>query len=361
MKKNQIGGFVLSHKKHSGNFASQNRSKLPARSERMVINMKKYNWAILGSGNIGREMAAALNEVNGEIYAVGNRNLEKAQKFAEEFGVAKVYGDCDEMLCDPNIDIVYISTPHNCHYEYLLKAVNSGKHVLCEKAITVNAKQLDEVAALAIKKNVAVAEAMTIYHMPLYKRLKEIVDSGAIGKVKMIQVNFGSCKEYDVKNRFFSKELAGGALLDIGVYAASFARYFMENKPNVILSTVKYFETGVDEQSGIIMKNDCGQMAVMALSMRAKQPKRGVVAGEAGYIEVSNYPRADKATVTYTEDGRVEEIALGETAKALNYEVEDMQKYITGIRCGKELELTSDVIHILSEIRNQWGFVYPFE
>lgn len=323
--------------------------------------MQKYNWAILGTGIIGREMAAALNEVNGEIYAVGDINLEKAQEFAEEFKITNVYNDCDEMIKNPNVDIVYIATPHNLHYEYLLKAVKNGKHVFCEKAITVNAKQLDEVAAIAKEKKLVVAEGMTLYHMPLYKKLREIVNSGAIGKVKMVQVNFGSCKEYDVKNRFFSKDLAGGALLDIGVYAASFARYFMESKPNVILTTAKYFETGVDEQSGIIMKNDCDQMAVMALTMRAKQPKRGVVAGELGYIEVNNYPRADKATITYTEDGRTEEIQLGESAKALNYEVEDMQDYITNKTADNQFQLSLDVIHLLSEVRNQWGFVYPFE
>ncbi|MFT8313117.1 MAG: Gfo/Idh/MocA family oxidoreductase [Clostridium sp.] len=323
--------------------------------------MKKYNWAILGTGNIGGEMATALNEVNGEIYAVCDINLEKAQDFANKFHVSNVYNDADKMIANPDIDIVYISTPHNLHYEFLLKSVKNGKHVFCEKAITVNAKQLDEVVAIAKEKNLVVTEGMTMFHMPLYKKLKEIVDSGAIGKVKMVQVNFGSCKEYDVKNRFFSKELAGGALLDIGVYATSFARYFLESKPNVILTTAKYFETGVDEQSGIIMKNDRDQMAVMALTMRAKQPKRGVVAGELGYIEVNNYPRADKATITYTEDGRTEELQLGETAKALNYEVQDMQEYITNKTGQEQLQLTIDVTHLLSEVRNQWGFVYPFE
>lgn len=323
--------------------------------------MKKYNWAILGTGNIGREMATALNEVNGEIYAVCNPKLEKSKAFADEFHIANSYNDYDEMIKDPKIDIVYIATPHNLHYEYILKSIKNGKHVFCEKAITVNAKQLDEVVAIAKEKNLVIVEGMTMFHMPLYKKLREIVKSGVIGKVKMVQVNFGSCKEYDVTNRFFSKELAGGALLDIGVYATSFARYFMESKPNVILTTAKYFETGVDEQSGIIMKNDCDQMAVMALTMRAKQPKRGVVAGELGYIEVNNYPRADKATIFYSEDGRTEELSLGETAKALNYEVKDMQEYITNNTGDDQLALTVDVTHLLSEIRNQWGLVYPFE
>ena len=114
-------------------------------------------------------MATALNEVNGEIYAVGNRNLEKAKAFAEEFHVENVYDNCDEMIKDPKIDIVYIATPHNLHYEYLLKSIKNGKHVFREKAITVNAKQLDEVVAIAKEKKLVIVEGMTMFHMPLYK------------------------------------------------------------------------------------------------------------------------------------------------------------------------------------------------
>ncbi|MFT8889065.1 MAG: Gfo/Idh/MocA family oxidoreductase [Ethanoligenens sp.] len=320
-----------------------------------------YNWGLIGTGVIAKEMAAALKAVNGEIYGVCSGSIEAAQKFAAEYGVSHVFDSADALLADPHVNIAYIATPHNLHYEMLCKTVNAGKHVFCEKAITVNEKQLEEVVALAQKKNVVVMEGMTLYHMPVYKKLREIVASGAIGKVKMVQVNFGSCKEYDVKNRFFSKELAGGALLDIGVYAVSFARYFLEKKPNVVLTTPQYFETGVDEQSGIIMKNDCGQMVVTALTMRAKQPKRGVVAGEKGFIEVSNYPRADKATVTYTADGHTEEIAIGETSKALQYEVADMQDAIANRTGDEALGWTRDVTSLLATIRNQWGMVYPFE
>ena len=203
----------------------------------------------------------------------------------------------------------------------------SGKHVFCEKSITVNSRQLEECVAIAQEKGLVICDGMTLLHMPLYKELKKKNAEGAIGDVKMVQVNLGSCKEYDVKNRFFSKELAGGALLDIGVYATSFARYFMKSKPDVVLTTANYFETGVDETSEILLKNPDGEMAVMALTMRAKQPKRGVVAGEKGFIEIYDYPRAAKATITYTESGKTEVIEAGESAKAPQYEVADMQDY----------------------------------
>ncbi|MDD3028352.1 MAG: Gfo/Idh/MocA family oxidoreductase [Erysipelotrichaceae bacterium] len=322
--------------------------------------MRKLNWAILGPGTIAAEFAAALEQINGEVYAVGSRNLERAREFAAKFKVQNVYGDYDEMLDDENIDIVYIATPHNNHYEYIMKCLAHNKHVLCEKAITVNGAQLREIVDLARSKNLVVEEAMTIYHMPLYKKLRQLVDEGKIGKIKMIQVNFGSLKEYDVTNRFFSPDLAGGALLDIGTYALSFTRYFMTSQPDEILTTVKKFETGVDEQSGIILNNADDEMAVVSLTMRAKQPKQGIVAGELGYITVTNFPRGDMATITYP-DGRVETITAGQTAQALVYEIEDIQNQIANQEKSKTLELSVDVMAIMDEVRNQWGLKYSFE
>ncbi|MCI5951343.1 MAG: Gfo/Idh/MocA family oxidoreductase [Anaerostipes sp.] len=323
--------------------------------------MKKLNWGIIGTGWIAHEMGATLQEENGEIYAVCGTSKEKAEKFAQEFSVEKAYGNTEDLFSDEVVDIIYIATPHNTHYELMKKAIAAGKHVLCEKSITVNSSQLEECVALAKEKGVVVSDAMTIFHMPLYKKLKKMIENGAIGEVKMVQVNFGSCKEYDVTNRFFSKELAGGALLDIGVYASSFARYFMHSKPNVVLTTANYFETGVDETSGILMKNPDGEMAVIALTMRAKQPKRGVVAGEKGFIEIYDYPRAAKATITYTEDGHTEVIEEGHTEKALQYEVQDMQDYIWNHGGEENIAMVQDVMDILTSVRSQWGMVYPFE
>lgn len=323
--------------------------------------MKKLNWGILGTGWIAHEMGAALNAVNGEIYAVCDTSLEKAEKYAEEFGVTMAYGSAEEMIIDKDVDIVYIATPHNLHYQLLLQSVKAGKHVLCEKSITVNSRQLEECVIIAEEKGLVISDGMTLLHMPLFKKLKQIVQDGAIGDVKMIQVNFGSCKEYDAKNRFFSKELAGGALLDIGVYATTFARYFMKSKPDVVLTTANYFETGVDETSGILMKNPDGEMAVMALTMRAKQPKRGIVAGEKGFIEIYDYPRAQKATITYTENGHTEVIEAGKTEEALQYEVQDMQDYIWNNGGKENLKIVRDVMETLTTVRNQWGMVYSFE
>ncbi len=316
--------------------------------------MINLNWAILGPGLIAKEFAQALNNKGIKIYAVGSRTLEKAEKFAKEYNITKAYGNYSEMLKDEKIDVVYISTPHNKHYQYIIESLQNNKHVLCEKAITVNSKELSDIARLAQERNLVVLEAMTIYHMPIYKELKNIIDSGKLGSIKMIQVSFGSCKEYDVENRFFNKNLAGGALLDIGTYALSFARFFMTAQPQEILTTMKKFETGVDEQSGIVLRNDKDEMAVINLTMRAKMPKRGVIGGEKGFIVIDNFPRAQSATITYT-DGTEEKIETGDTSKALEYEIEDMVEAIEN-RNDKTLSLSRDVMELISDIQNKWSY-----
>ena len=315
--------------------------------------MKKLNWAILGPGLIATEFAQALLNVHGEIYAVGSRTLEKAEAFAKKYQVQKAYGSYDELLADSNVDVVYISTPHCNHYEYIMKSLHQNKHVLCEKAITVSSSELKEITELAATKNLVVSEAMTIYHMPLYEKLKQVVQTGKLGTLKMVNVSFGSCKEYDVTNRFFSPDLAGGALLDIGTYALSFARFFLSAQPHEVLTTVKKFETGVDEQSGIILKNDADEMAVVTLTMRAKMPKRGVVAGDLGFITVDNFPRATRAMITYL-DGTTEVVEAGVEAKALEYEILDMENYILNNGGDDVLQLSVDVMDIMTDVRNQW-------
>lgn len=321
--------------------------------------VSEIRWAILGPGAIAADFAKAIEKVNGSVYAVGSRSLDRAEKFASNYKVKKVYDSYEKMLEDNEIDVVYIATPHCNHYEYIMKSLRKNKHVFCEKAITVNTQQLLQIYKLAKEKGLVVTEAMTIYHMPLYKKLREFIDNGKLGKIKMIQVSFGSLKEYDVNNRFFNQELAGGALLDIGTYALSFTRYFLSSQPNEILTTVKKFETGVDEQSGIILKNKEDEMAVISLTIRAKQPKRGVVAGELGYITVENFPRADKASITYP-DGKASVIEAGTSEDALIYEVQNMNSYILN-RDKNTLGLSIDVMQIMDEVRNQWGIKYPFE
>ena len=267
-----------------------------------IVNSVHYNWGIVGSGWIAHDMANALIQEGVGIYGVASGHYSSAIKFSKEFSIEHVYENYQSMFEDENIDIVYIATPHNSHYEIMKDALLHNKHVFCEKAITLNSKELNECVEIAKERHLVISDGVTLFHMPLFKELKKVILSNSLGPVKMVQVNFGSFKEYDVNNRFFNPNLAGGALLDIGVYAVSFARCFMTSKPNTVLTTMTPLETGVDESSGILLQNKEMEIATISLTMRAKQPKRGLIACENGDVEVYNFPRADHATVTYTSD-----------------------------------------------------------
>lgn len=171
--------------------------------------MKQLNWATLGCGVIANQLAEAMQAKGRTLYSVANRTHQKAVEFANKYKIEKVYDSIDEVFEDENVDIIYISTPHNTHIEYLRKALKNGKNVICEKSITLNSKELDEAINLAKENNVVLAEAMTIYHMPIYKKLNEIISSGKLGELRLIQMNFGSYKPYDMNNRFFNRNLAG--------------------------------------------------------------------------------------------------------------------------------------------------------
>lgn len=323
--------------------------------------MSDIKWAVLGTGVIANEMAVALKKIGRNIYAVGNRTYSKAVDFAKKYGIEKVYDDYNDMFTDSDVDVIYITTPHNTHIEFMKKAIRNGKHILVEKSITLNSRELNETMELAALHNVVIGEAMTIYHMPVYKKLKEILDSGRLGKVNIITMNFGSYKEYNMNNRFFNRNLAGGAMLDIGVYALSFIRYFMTEKPDKLLSQLKKAPTGVDEQAGLLLMNNDGQMATVMLSLHSKQPKRGMVSCEKGYIEIMEYPRAFEAVVTYTESGEKEWVKEGDTRDALIYELLDMEKAINGDKKCMLLDYTKDVMDMMTEFRNSWNFKYPEE
>lgn len=321
---------------------------------------RHLRWAVLGTGLIANEMAQALRSMGRTLDAVGNRTHEKAETFAEKYGVPRVYGDYREMFSDPEIDAVYITTPHNTHIAFLEEALSHGKHVLCEKSITLNSAELERARKLAEENRAVLAEAMTIYHMPLYRELTRRVRAGELGRVNLIQLNFGSFKPYDMTNRFFSRSLAGGALLDIGVYALSLARLFLDSSPDQVRSFVRKAPTGVDESAAIAMTNREGQLATAALSLHSKQPKRAVVSCEKGYIEIMEYPRADRAVIVDAETGRTETVSAGRTADALRYELEDME---SAVLTGGDMMLpyTADVMALMTALRREWGVVYPEE
>ncbi|KQL57070.1 MULTISPECIES: Gfo/Idh/MocA family protein [Bacillaceae] len=315
--------------------------------------MNTYNWGILGLGSIAADFAHAITAYHGELYAVASRSAEKAEAFASEHGATKAYSHYTSLMTDPKVDIIYVATPHASHHEYIREALQNGKHVLCEKAITINGDELNELIELAEKNNLILMEAMTIYHMPLYHALRDVITSNRLGPVKMINVTFGSRKPFDPSNRFYNPELAGGALLDIGTYALSFARFFLSEQPTQVLTTMKATETNVDEQSAIVLKTSTDEIVTISLAFRGKMPKRGIIACENGFITVDDFPRAEQATLTW-HDGNTEVIKAGHSAEALMNEIKAMESSVSGID-QSYISISKDVMTLMDEVSQQWS------
>ena len=198
--------------------------------------------------------------------------------------------------------------------------------------------------------------------MPLYRELIRRAEKDEFGNMSIAQVSFGSYKDFDPENRFYNPRLAGGAMLDIGVYALTMARMFMLSQPEDVVSIANACNTGVDVTSGIVMRNPDMQMAVISLTLHSKQPKRAVLSFENCYIEVTDYPRADRATIVWTATGEREEVHVGEGAYALAYEVADLEKAVAGDRVEDAMIVfAADVMDLMTQLRRTWRIYYPEE
>lgn len=328
-----------------------------------IFTAPQLRWAVIGCGVIANQMAISLSLAGRHLHGVANRTHDKAVAFAQRHGVERVYDSVEDLYADPEVDAVYITTPHNTHIRYLRGALAAGKHVLCEKSITLNSQELDEARALSDQHGVILMDATTILHMPLYQELLRRAKAGEFGPLNLAQLNFGSYKEYgDLTNRFYNPKLAGGAMLDIGVYALSLMRLFMVSQPNQVVSLANLASTGVDQTSGIVCRNEQGQLGVLSLSLHSKQPKRAVLSFDKCYVEVMDYPRADHATIVWTADGSREEVHAGTEGYALCYEMADLERAVAGDeRAASLIDYAADVMDLMTNLRREWGVTYPEE
>lgn len=328
-----------------------------------IFTAPQLRWAVIGCGVIANQMAISLSLAGRHLHGVANRTHDKAVAFAQRHGVERVYDSVEDLYADPEVDAVYITTPHNTHIRYLRGALAAGKHVLCEKSITLNSQELDEARALADQHGVILMDATTILHMPLYQELLRRAKAGEFGPLNLAQLNFGSYKEYgDLTNRFYNPKLAGGAMLDIGVYALSLMRLFMVSQPYQVVSLANLASTGVDQTSGIVCRNEQGQLGMLSLSLHSKQPKRAVLSFDKCYVEVMDYPRADHAAIVWTADGSREEVHAGTEGYALCYEMADLERAVAGDeRAASLIDYAADVMDLMTNLRREWGVTYPEE
>ncbi len=316
--------------------------------------MKQYNWGIIGLGHIAHEFADNMIELH-PIYAAASRSLDSALAFQKQYQVEKAYGSYEELLNDPAVDIVYIATVNSQHYKWIMACLEHGKHVLCEKAIWGNYEEMKAACALAKEKGLLLCEGMTIYHMPIFKEIKKMMADGKLGTIKFVEAELGSLKEDDPTNRFFNPDLGGGAMLDIGTYGLSFVTYFLSGELTEMNHLMSPYPTGVDEMWGIALKTSTKEIGSVNLTFRAKLPKRGIIAGDKAYITVMNYVRAEKAALVYP-DGTEEVLEIGETAKALQYEIQDIEAALeTGDHSTAFVDYTMKVVELMDKLLRSEG------
>ncbi|MEM7331288.1 MAG: Gfo/Idh/MocA family oxidoreductase [Chloroflexota bacterium] len=321
-------------------------------------------WGILGPGAISRKFATGLQSADGaELLAIGSRNQERAQAFADEFGFSRAYGSYDELVNDPDVDAIYIGTPHSFHKAHSILCLRHGKHVICEKPFAINAKEAAEMIAVAREEKRVLMEAMWSRFLPTLVMVRALLNEEAIGEARMVQADFGFRTNVNPKGRLFDPALGGGALLDVGIYPVSLA-YMLFGQPSQISSMANLGETGVDEETAVLFGYDTGQMAVLSTAIRLNTPHEAFILGTEGWIKIMN-PWWVSNQIAVKRHGQEEEI-LDLPFKGNGY-THEAEEVMTLIREGR---LESDVIPLdeslaimqtLDEIRAELGVKYPME
>lgn len=329
--------------------------------ERKVIIMK--NIAILGAGRIAQKMAQTVNgmkDVN--LYGIASRDINKAKEFAKEFSIEHAYGSYEVMVKDPNIDLVYIATPHSHHYEQAKLCLENGKHVLCEKAFTANKKQAEEVLALAKEKGLFIAEAIWSRYMPMAQTMKEVLDSEIIGSPTSLVSTFGAL--VSEKPRLKEPALAGGALLDLGIYPLTFALIAFGNEISDIKTSAVLTDSGVDEQHSIILTYKDGKIATLYSSMISAMESSAIVYGTKGYLKIKGMTNYERIEVYNASHELIKTIERPEQITGYEYEVMAALKAIEEgkLECPEMPHVeTLRVMELMDGLRARWGVHYPFE
>ncbi|MCD7725336.1 MAG: Gfo/Idh/MocA family oxidoreductase [Clostridiales bacterium] len=318
---------------------------------------------ILGAGNIAGKLAETMGRMpEVECYAVASREKSRAEDFCRKYGFTRAYGSYEEMLSDGQVELVYIATPHSHHYEHMKLCISHGKPVLCEKAFTMNSTQAKEIAELARNKGVYVAEAIWTRYMPSRQIIDEAIASGILGQVSMLTANLSY--DIDDKERIIRPELAGGALLDVGVYALNFALMHFGNKIARIDSSVIKTQTGVDGLETITLSYRDGKMASLTAGIYGRSDRKGIVYGEKGYLIVENINNPQSVRIYNTDDQLVKEYQVPKQISGYEYEIRECIEQIrkgAGESLSMPLQTSVEVMEIMDRLRKQWGVRYPGE
>ncbi len=327
--------------------------------------MKNIKWGIIGCGGIAHMFADSLAVLdNGTLLAGASRSPGRAQAFAEKHEMERVYTDYESLAVDPDVDAVYIATTHNFHFENIKLCLENGKHVLCEKPFTVNAAQTETLMTLAREKNLFMMEAVWTRFLPAIGKLRELLAEGVIGEVLTVKADFSITGEFGAEHRLKNKALAGGALLDLGIYPITFAALVFGEQPERIQSSAVMGETGVDDRAFYLFDYPGGRRAMLSSSFSHHAPVEGVVCGTKGHIRVPLFLAAQELQIY--RDGEAPEIIklpYGENEN-FTFEIAEAMACIAAGKMESEILPLSETLAVLKTmdtLRAQWGLAYEGE
>ena len=326
--------------------------------------MSKFRWGILGTGAIARQFVEGLGSLSeAEVLAVGSRSEASAAEFAEEREIPRRYASYEDLTADPDVDIVYVATPHPCHAANAELCLNAGKAVLCEKPFTVNAAEAERVVGLARDKGLFLMEGMWTRFFPLMEKVRRLISEGAIGEVRMLNVDFGFRTDVDPASRLFDPALGGGALLDVGVYCVSLASMVL-GRPSGSVGLSHLGETGVDEQASVVLEHEGGRLANLSIGIRTATPQEATVMGTDGYVRVHS-PWWRPTSMTISRPGEESEtVEAPVSGNGFNYEAAEVMRCLEAGETESEimpLDETLSVMRTMDGIRAAWGLRYPGE
>ncbi|MFC9846209.1 Gfo/Idh/MocA family protein [Streptomyces sp. NPDC060223] len=327
----------------------------------------RVRWGILATGGIAAAFTADLVDLpDAEVVAVASRTDASAKAFAERFGIPRAYGDWASLAEDADVDVVYVATPHSAHRAAAGLCLEAGRHVLCEKAFTLNSREAEELVALARRHDRFLMEAMWTYCNPLIRRLKALVEDGAVGEVRTVQADFGISGPFPPSHRLRDPAQGGGALLDLGVYPVSFAQLLL-GEPSDVVARAVLSDEGIDLQTGAVLSFESGALATVHCSLTGGTPTAASITGSEGRIDVPDgFFFADRFVLH--RDGRDPEEFTADPAhgprNSLKHEAAEVMR---ALRAGETesplvpLDGTLAVMRTLDAIRDRIGVRYPSE
>ncbi len=328
----------------------------------MRNKQRNIRWGILSTGHIAGRFAEALKMLpDAQLHAVASRTQNNANDFAERHGISKAYGSYEAMVEDPDLDVIYIATPHTFHLKNAVMCMRAGKAVLCEKALTINAHEAEEMIAVAREEGVFLMEAMITRHVPLIKKVMLWIANGRIGEVRMVRASRCARGKFSHETRHLNPDLGGGSLLDVGVYVISFASMIFGKPPEEVFGFGHIGDYRSDEQGAALMKYDDGAIADLIFALRTNAVNDAFIYGTEGYIKLDEVFAIPKKATLYVDNQEVEVIEEHVEESALSYEAQEVMRCIyAGLKESPFMTLDESlqIMRIMDKIREPWKLKY---